>query len=124
MAWSSTVRARIGTGSGACSEAIAEWRVSVDARAAGRRGVEDARAAEQARALLHAGEPEASRLPRLGEPHAVIAHVQVEPVGLAGQDDLDPRGTRVLAGIRQGFLQNPERRGLDRRRKADTSEVL
>src|SRR4030095_6953226 len=103
---------------------MAYWELSVDARAAAGRGLDDARAAEQARALLHAGEPEAARLARLGETHAVIAPVPPTSVVLADQNDLDARGARVLAGVRQRFLENSERGGLDRRRQPDASEVL
>jgi len=88
--------------------------------------LDDAGAAEEPRALPHAQETEAAHRGRgrLAQTHAVVAHVEMNAVHLAREDDLDARGAGVLTGVREGFLEDPERGGLDGRRQADVAEVL
>src|SRR5436309_15989271 len=115
---------RTGAGSGPGDEAMAEWQLGVDAGAAAGGALDYAGAAEEPRPLPHAQETEAARRGRVAQAHPVVAHVEVDVVRLALEDDLDACRAGVLARIGQGFLKDSERGGLDGRRRADIAEVL
>src|SRR5262245_48639480 len=123
IGWSSTRRTRARDDGTSATGAQGEPHVDAQAPVSGT--LDHARAAYQPRALAHADEAEAAPFGSLAvEPDAVVAHLEMEPVLLASQLDVDAPRPRVLADIRERLLEDPERRRLDDGRQSLLAQVL